>query len=254
MKIVCIKAKHITTIISLSLVLILLMIATTASNSTGVYFGYAERKVPIYNVQTDKKKVAITFDAAWGSDKTSKIVEICKENGIEATFFLVGFWVEANADKVKEIDAAGFDIGTHSNTHPKMSTLSANAVMQELSTSVELISNITGKQVKFFRPPFGDYNNQLLEIASSMNLMTIQWDTDTLDWKGLSAEQILTRVKASVTNGSIILCHNNSDHILEALPLVINYLKEQGYQMVKLSDLVYDDNYTINNNGQQIKN
>ena len=253
MKIVCIKAKHITTIISLALVIVLLMIATTASKSTSVYFGYAERKVPIYSVQTEQKKVAITFDAAWGSDKTSKIVEICKENGIEATFFLVGFWVEKNADKVKEIDAAGFDIGTHSNSHPKMSTLSAKAVMQELSTSCDLISNITGKQVKFFRPPFGDYNNQLLEIASSMNLMTIQWDTDTLDWKGLSAEQILTRVKASVTNGSIILCHNNSDHILEALPLMINYLKEQGYQMVKLSDLVYDSDYTINNNGKHIK-
>lgn len=253
MKIVCVKAKHITTITSLLLVLILLITLTTASNSATVYFGYAQRQVPIYSVETTEKKVAITFDAAWGSDKTSKIVEICKENGIEATFFLVGFWVEKNQDKVKEIDAAGFDIGTHSNTHPKMSTLSANAVMQELSTSCELITNITGKPIRFFRPPFGDYNNQLLDIASSMKLQTIQWDVDTLDWKGLSAEQILTRVKSSVKSGSIILCHNNSDHIVEALPQMISYLKQQGYQMVKLSDLVYESDYTINNNGLQIK-
>lgn len=254
MKIVCIKAKQITTILTLTLVLTLLVLTTHVTNISGVYLGYALRQVPIYSVQTNEKKVALTFDAAWGSDKTSKIVEILKDNGVDATFFLVGFWIEANPDKVKEIDAAGFDIGTHSNTHPKMSTLSTEKQIEELSVSSNLITQITGKQIKYFRPPFGDYNDSLINSAESLNLQTIQWDVDTLDWKGISANEILARVKQSVTNGSIILMHNNSDHILEALPLIISYLKAEGYSMVKLSDLVYQSDYNINNNGLQIKN
>lgn len=254
MKIVCIKARQITSIISLLLVVCLLAFTTSATNVSGVYLGYALRQVPIYNVQTEQKKVALTFDAAWGSDKTSKIIEILKENELEATFFLVGFWVEANGDKVKEIDQAGFDIGTHSNTHPKMSTLSQEKMHEELSTSINLITNITNKPVRFFRAPFGDYNDTVINTATQLGLQTIQWDVDSLDWKGISASEILSRVQKSVQNGSIILFHNNSDHILDALPLVINYLKEQGYSMVKLSDLVYQTDYSINNNGLQIKN
>lgn len=254
MKIVCIKAKQITAIVSLFLVICLLVFSTSVTQVSGVYLGYKVRQVPIYNVQTDQKKVALTFDAAWGSDKTSKIINILKDNGLEATFFLVGFWVEANADKVKEIDSAGFDIGTHSNTHPKMSTLSTEKITEELTTSCNLIKNITGKNIRFFRAPFGDYNDNVLNVATGLGLQTIQWDVDSLDWKGLSAQEILSRVKQSVKSGSIILFHNNSDHILEALPLIIDYLKQQQYSMVKLSDLVYQEDYSINNNGLQIKN
>ena len=251
MKIFCTKMKTVIGTISLSLVAILLASLVAITNTVTVYFGWAKRLVPIYSVQTTEKKVALTFDAAWGSDKTAKIVSTLQENGVSGTFFLVGFWVEQNADKVKLIDEAGFDIGTHSNTHPKMSTLSSEQVKNELTKSMELITNITGKEVKFFRAPFGDYNDNLISIADSLGLKTIQWDVDSLDWKGLSAEEILTRIKNSVKNGSIILCHNNSDHILEALPLIISYLKSEGYSMVKISDLVYNDNYIIDNNGLQ---
>lgn len=251
MKIFCTKMKMVIGTISLSLVAILLASLVAITNTGTVYFGWAKRLVPIYSVQTTEKKVALTFDAAWGSDKTAKIVSTLQENGVSGTFFLVGFWVEQNADKVKLIDEAGFDIGTHSNTHPKMSTLSSEQVKNELTKSMELITNITGKEVKFFRAPFGDYNDNLISIAGSLGLKTIQWDVDSLDWKGLSAEEILTRIKNSVKNGSIILCHNNSDHILEALPLIISYLKSEGYSMVKISDLVYNDNYIIDNNGLQ---
>ena len=115
-------------------------------------------------------------------------------------------------------------------------------------------TNIKSCLINFFRPPFGDYNDQLIVTADSLNLKTIQWSVDSLDWKGLTAEQILTRIKAGVHNGAIILFHNNADYIVEALPLVISYLKSEGYSMVKLSELVYDNDYTIDNNGIQKKN
>ena len=251
MKIFCSKMKSITQILSLSIIAIALALVVAFTNAGTVYFGYAYRLVPIYSVDTNEKRVALTFDAAWGSDKTLKILDLLKSEDVLGTFFLVGFWVESNADKVKQIYNAGFDIGTHSNTHPKMSTLSKQQMVKELEISMNLISDITGEKVTLFRPPFGDYNDTLINVAGSLGLKTIQWDVDSLDWKGLSANEILTRVKTSVKNGSIILFHNNSDHILEAIPLVVSYLKSQGYSMVKLSQLVYHNDYYIDNNGLQ---
>ena len=251
MKILCVKMATFFKMLSLSLIAIVMAAVVLVTNSGTIYFGYASRLVPIYSVETREKKVALTFDAAWGSDKTLKIVQTLENAGIKGTFFLVGFWIEQNKDKVKAIDEAGFDIGTHSNTHPKMSTLSQAKMKEELETSMNMITNITGKPVRFFRAPFGDYNDTLITVAGNLGLKTIQWDVDSLDWKGLSANEILSRVKASVKNGSIILFHNNSDHILEALPLVISYLKAEGYSMVKISQLAYDDNYIVDNNGLQ---
>ena len=251
MKIFCTKMTAIVKILSLSLIAVVLAALVAVTNTGAVYFGYAHRIVPIYSVDTNQKKVALTFDAAWGADKTSQIVKTLSDADAKGTFFLVGFWISENKDKVKEIDSAGFDIGTHSNTHPKMSTLSAEKMREELQVSMNMITEITGKTIKFFRPPFGDYNDSLISIAGELGLKTIQWDVDSLDWKGLSAGEILNRVKNGVKNGSIILFHNNADHILDALPLIISFLKSEGYQMVKISDLVYEDNYYIDNNGLQ---
>jgi len=253
MKIKCFSIRPVRVFLTLLMVCVALGCMMSVTKAQGVYFGYSQRKVPIYLVATEEKKVALTFDAAWGADKTSKIVEILKQNEISGTFFLVGFWSEKFGDKIKEINEAGLDIGTHSNTHPKMSTLSPAQQESELSISCSLIENITGKKVRFFRPPYGDYNDSLIQTADKLSLQTIQWDVDSLDWKGLSGEQILTRVKSGVKAGSIILFHNNSDHILDALPLVISYLKENEYSMVKLSDLVYEKDYLIDNNGVQKK-
>lgn len=251
MRISCFSIKPVKVFISLLLVCVTLGFMLSATDCETVYFGYAIRKVPIYSVNTDEKKVALTFDAAWGADKTSKIVEILTNEGVGGTFFLVGFWSEKYADKIKEIDAAGLDIGTHSNTHPKMSQLTSSQIEDELTVSMNLITSVTNKEVRFFRPPYGDYNDQLLTVADNLGLQTIQWSVDSLDWKGLSADQILARVKAGVHNGAIILFHNNSDNIVEALPQVIAFLKTEGYSMVNLSDLVYKDSYTIDNNGVQ---
>ena len=210
MKIFCSKLKSITQILSLSIIAIALALVVAFTNSGTVYFGYAYRLVPIYSVETKEKKVALTFDAAWGSDKTLKILDLLKTEDVLGTFFLVGFWVESNADKVKQIYDAGFDIGTHSNTHPKMSSLSKDQMRHELETSMKLISDITGQKVSLFRPPFGDYNDSLIQVAGSLGLKTIQWDVDSLDWKGLSAMRLpfldfmvrIATISPAVSNGT----------------------------------------------------
>lgn len=230
---------------------VLLTLSINGAAGAEVFFGYSTRKVPIYSVETDERRVAISFDAAWGADKTKQIVEICKEYNVKATFFLVGFWVDKYGDIVKYIDQNGFEIGTHSNTHPDMVNLTATDQNLELTKSIKLIKDITSKDVELFRAPFGSYNNSLLDVAENLNLKTIQWDVDSLDWKGLSATAITTRILNGVKNGSIILCHNNSDHIIEALPMVLDRLAKKGYTVGSVGELIYKDNYTVDRNGVQ---
>lgn len=249
-----IKSRSLKIFAVLLVVVVLLAVSINGSTSAQVFFGYAPRKVPIYSVDTSEKQVAISFDAAWGADKTEEILEILDEFDVNATFFLVGFWVDDYTDMVKKIDEAGCEIGTHSNTHPDMVKLDIESVSEELSTSVSKIEAVTGKKVTLFRAPFGSYNNQLLEVAESMNLKTIQWDVDTLDWKGLSASEINSRVLSKVQNGSIILMHNNSDHVLDGLRLILTTLKNKGYQIGSIGELVYADNYTVDRNGVQHQN
>ncbi len=246
-----VKSKSIKYVLVVLLATVLLAISINGAVSAEVFFGYSTKKVPIYAVETTEKQVAISFDAAWGADKTKRIVEICEEYNVKATFFLVGFWVDKYGDMVEYIDQKGFEIGTHSNTHPDMVKLSKTDQRLELSKSIELIKNITGKEIELFRAPFGSYNNSLLEVAEEMNLKTIQWDVDSLDWKGLSAEAITTRILNNVKNGSIILCHNNSDHIVDALPMVLDRLNKKGFKVGSIGELVYKDNYTIDRTGLQ---
>ncbi len=253
MQFVVVKSKSIKIFLCMILTLVLLSVNFGGEKALAqVYFNKTFKKVPIYNVETDKKQVAISFDAAWGADKTEKIMAILKEYNCDATFFLVGFWVDKYPELTKKIAEQGFEIGTHSNTHPDLTKKSSNEIKLELDTSVSKIINITKKPVKLFRAPFGAYDNKVLDMAESLNLTTIQWDVDSLDWQGISADQISKNILTKVKNGSIILCHNNSDHIVEALPSVLNCLKDRGYQVTSVSNLIYKDNYIINSQGTQI--
>ncbi len=251
MHIYCVKLKNIKAFLLLALTITLLAININGYVPASVYFGASLRKVPIYYVNTKEQKVAISFDAAWGADKTEKIMEICKEYNVNATFFLTGFWIEDYPEMVKKIDENGFEIGTHSSNHPDMTKLSKLQMKMELEDCCKLITDITGKQVELFRPPFGAYNDTLIETATELNLTTIQWDVDSLDWKGLSAMEITNRIINGVRCGSIILCHNNSDHILDALPLVLDRLQKKGYTVTNIGDLIIKGEYFIDNNGMQ---
>lgn len=225
-------------------------------NSAGLEVSatFQNRKIPIYSVDTSENKIAISFDAAWGADKTREIMSICDSYGVKATFFLVGFWVEEYPDMVKEIYNNGFEIGLHSNTHPDMTKLSKKEIKQELETNISLIEELTGFRPKLFRPPYGYYNNDLIDVCESMGISCIEWSVDSLDWKGLSAGEISGRVTTQSKNGSIVLFHNNSDNILDGLKMVLEYFRLNETQVVPIGDLIYYEDFTINNEGTQIKN
>ena len=132
-----------------------------------------------------------------------------------------------------------------------MSKLSESEIRAELSSSSEAITAVTGKKVDLFRPPYGDYDNLVIDTAKSMGIYSIQWDVDSLDWKDLSATDIAMRIINGVKPGSIILCHNNGLHTAEALPLIFSTLQNRGYEFVPIGELIYRENYTIDSAGKQ---
>ncbi len=240
--------------------LLLILIAVIAvcscfyTGSAVVWQNKTVRSLPIYRVGTEEKVVALSFDAAWGADNTLKILETLKDYDIKANFFVVGFWAEKYGDKLKTLSERGrVEIGTNSNTHTHMSKLSKDAIKLELDTSMSLIEDITGVRPELFRAPFGDYNDTLIDTAKEEGLFTIQWDVDSLDWKNLSASDIAVRVLKGVRNGSIVLMHNDGKHTVEALPLVIEGLKNKGYNFKTIGEMIYRENFTITHDGTQIR-
>lgn len=209
------------------------------------------RKLPIYCVETDKKKVSITFDAAWSAEDTDEIIKILNEYNAKATIFVVGSWVDANPDAVKKLHEAGHEIANHSDTHKLFSKISREEVLQEIENCNKKIEVITGEKVKLLRAPSGDYDNKSIEIAESTGMKVIQWSVDSLDYKKLSVEEIYSRVISKTENGSIVLFHNGVENTPKALRKILEKLKNDGYEFVTASELIYWDNYEIDYSGKQ---
>lgn len=210
------------------------------------------KELPIYSVERNDKKISISIDAAWGDEYTQDILDTLDKYNVKTTFFLVGFWVDKYPHQVEEIHKRGHEIGNHSSTHPNMSQLSKEQIIKELKETEDKIINITNKKPILFRPPFGDYNDLVIQTAKELGYYTIQWDIDSLDWKEFGVEPVIDRVVKNVSDGSIVLFHNNAKYIKEYLPLIIERLQEKGYEIVPISELIYKDNFQMDNRGRQI--
>ena len=209
------------------------------------------RLVPIYSVQTAEKKVAFSFDATWGAALTDELLEILQDHGIKTTFFLAGCWVDKHPDYVVKIAAAGHELGNHSYSHPHMNTLSEQGIAFELQKNEHLIHELTGQKTTLFRPPFGEYSNEVISVASALGYQTIQWSVDSLDWKNLSSSQIYERVMGQIKPGSIVLFHNAAPGTPGAIRRLIPDLLAQGYEIVPGSQLLHKGDYYIDHAGTQ---
>ena len=213
-----------------------------------------QKELPVYCVQTEKPQVALSFDAAWGNEDTQTILDILAAHNVKVTFFMTGGWVEKYPEDVKKIAAAGHDLGNHSENHKNMSQLSASQQKEEIMKVHEKVKELTGVDMNLFRPPYGDYNSQLILTAKSCGYLPIQWDVDSLDWKDYGVDSIIQTVTQHkhLGNGSIILMHNGAKYTAQALDTVITKLQEQGYELVPISQLVYRENYHMDHEGRQI--
>ena len=240
----------------LTLAFVALTAYTAAAPAVAVFSAAntAKRKLPIYCVQTDKPQVAISFDAAWGADDTDTLLAILEEKGVKTTFFLCGYWVEKYPEEVKKIFAAGHDIGNHGDTHAHGAQLTLEQNQKEIRGVHDKVKALLGIDMNLYRPPYGEYNNVVIEAAESLDYYAVQWDCDSKDWMnhGVDAEikQVLNH--KHLGNGSIILFHNDADYTPEALPAIIDGLRAKGYEIVPISELIWKEEYHINHEGRQI--
>ena len=233
-----------------------LAIAVMSGLVAGQYVSSASatKKLPIYSVQTDKKQVAITFDAAWTNQDTNELIKILKKHKAIATFFIVGDWADRFPESVKAFYDAGHTIANHSDTHKAFSKCSREEIRKEIVDCNEKLEKITGDKVTLVRAPSGDYTKESLEVADSLGMQTIQWNCDSLDYTKISVEEIVNRVVKGTQNGSIILFHNGVENTAEALDRILTELKKQGYSFVSVNSLIYKDNFYLDHTGKQILN
>ena len=210
-----------------------------------------KRELPVYSVDRNDGKIAISFDAAWGGDKTRKIMDILDEYQVKTTFFLVDIWTQRFPDLVRELARRGHEIGNHSATHPQMSKLGRDKIRQELATMADHAQALTGIRPTLFRPPYGDYSNDVVLTAREEGYQVIQWSVDSLDWKNKGVEDLIARATRNVKSGDIVLFHNDSQYIVEALPTILKSYREQGLTVVPVSQLLLPGETTIDVQGRQ---
>lgn len=242
-------------IINICLVAVIVAISVVYSHGGGLkilnVFLHNQNEIPIYCVETEKKSIALSFDAAYGSQYTDEILNILEKNDVKATFFLVGNWIDKYPDKVKTIYSKGHEIGNHSTTHPHFTQLDPSKIKEEIYATSGKIKSLTGNGTVFFRPPFGDYNSEVVNVVKETGHTCILWDVDSQDWKNPGEEVVYKRVVDNVGNGSMVLFHNNAEQTPKVLDSIIKELKKKGFSFVKISDLIYKDNYYIDHTGRQ---
>lgn len=209
------------------------------------------RMLPIYNVDTKEKNVALTMNCAWNADDIDSILDTLAKYKIHITFFVVGDWIDKYPEALKKMADAGHEIANHSATHPHVNNLSYEKNREEIKQCADKIEKITGTRSNLYRGPYGEYNNTVIKSAIEEKHTTIQWSLDTLDYNGLTGEEMWARLKDKLKCGDIILMHNGTKHTADSLDKILYNIKEKGFNLVTVSELIYKDNYTIDNAGMQ---
>ena len=234
-------------------VLAVALILTVVNAPAVVGASATERSLPVYSVERDGKYVALSFDAAWGNEDTEQLIDILNTYNIKATFFLVGEWVDKYPESVMQLHEAGMEDMNHSDTHAHFSKLSSYEIVSEVNACSDKIEALTGIRPTLFRCPYGEYDDRVIDTINAMGVTAVQWDVDSLDWKGLDAGEITHRVTEGVKPGSIVLFHNAAEHTPEALPGIIEALLADGYTIVPIGQLLLTGEYEIDHTGRQYK-
>ncbi|MCL1832257.1 MAG: polysaccharide deacetylase family protein [Oscillospiraceae bacterium] len=219
---------------------------------TSIKTGADERRLPIYHVDRDDNKVALTFNCAWGNSNTDELLSILEQENIKATFFVTGEFADKYPEDVLRIHRDGHEVQSHSDAHPHIEGANINELIADTRTAHNKIEKITGTAPTLYRAPYGEYDNNSVFTINGMGYKYIQWSVDSIDWQGPSAKTIVKRVVSGTKSGSIILFHNDLENTTEALPAIISQLKDKGFDFVPVTELIHHENYTIDSSGKQI--
>ncbi|MCD5406770.1 MAG: polysaccharide deacetylase family protein [Desulfotomaculum sp.] len=192
---------------------------------------------PIYQGDQERRAIALTVNVYWGDQYLVPMLEIMAENNIKATFFIGGQWAEKSPELLTKISAAGHDIGSHGYSHPHPDQLSQAGNLREIKRSEKIINEITGRNINLFAPPYGEKGPAVLAATQEAGYQFILWSIDTIDWQRPAPEIIIERVITQAHNGAIVLMHPTAPTV-QALPGIIEKLKNDGYQFVTVTELI----------------
>ncbi|WP_010649236.1 polysaccharide deacetylase family protein [Oceanobacillus massiliensis] len=195
---------------------------------------------PIYRGHPEKDMVALLVNVSWGESYIPEMLSILKENKVKATFFIEGKWAKENSDLVKMIDEEGHVIGNHAYNHPDMARLSSGDSVEQINQTNQILKAITGEKPKWFAPPSGSFNDQVVQSAHSMDMETILWTVDTIDWKNPSVSVMINRVTEKIHPGATVLMHPTSS-TANGLDQLIKLIKERGYKLGTIETLLSED-------------
>lgn len=201
----------------------------------------AEGEYPIYREKNLKKKmIALTFDDGPHPVHTPEILDILKEYGVHATFFVIGQNAEYYPELIRRELAEGHEIGNHTYSHPHVSKITTDQLLNEILDTEDVLLSVCGYQPRLFRPPEGCYSEVIGNLLVRMDYVPVIWSVDTLDWKRPAASAIENRILGHVKSGDIILCHDyvTKSNTPAALRKVIPALLEEGYEFVTVSELM----------------
>lgn len=193
-------------------------------------------KVPILTKKdlNGKKLVALTFDDGPSSATTPRLLDILKEKGAQVTFFALGNASSGNPEIIKREEAEGHEVATHTMRHNQLNKMSADAIRADVNEAKGVIKNILGHDPRLLRPPYGAVNDM---VSNVVDLPMILWTVDTLDWKYRNTESILANTREQVFDGAIILMHDIHPTSVDAVPVLIDFLRGEGYEFVTVTQL-----------------
>ncbi|MCI1772830.1 polysaccharide deacetylase family protein [Paenibacillus lautus] len=204
---------------------------------------YEERGEIVWEVPTQNKVIALTFDDGPDERNTVQILDLLKQYDAKATFFVVGSRVEKHPDIVARELQEGHEIGNHSYTHPPFHNINVSKLSNELNQTQDAIYQATGLKTVLFRPPGGSYNEAIVRTSKDLGMLTVlwSWHQDTLDWRKPGVSRIVQKVLDNAHNGDIVLMHDfvpSSTQTVEALKVILPELQKRGYSFVTVSELI----------------
>ena len=234
MKLLIVNKKTIFVLLMMILIIVVLSLYIFIYNRTDETFNMDI----YYKGNVDEKVVAFACNVDWGNEYIPPMLEILKKKNLKITFFVTGTWAEKNPELLKKIYEYGHEIGNHGYKHIDYDKLSYERNKEEILKAHNIISNVLGIKPIYFAPPSGAYNDNTIKAAKDLNYDIIMWSIDTIDWREDSnKEKIIARVISKIHNSAIVLMHPTEETV-NALPEIISYLSDKGYEINTIGNIV----------------
>ena len=226
------KIRIITNSILIILVVVVFAFTIIPSNSVMIYG--KDSNAVLYNGNRSANEVSLMFNVYENANVVEGILDLLKEKGVKATFFIGGIFATRESQVIKRIYEEGHEIGNHGYLHKDHKKLSESQNKEEITSTHKLVKSITGLEMNLFAPPSGSYSKTTLKVAESLNYKTIMWSKDTIDWRDSDIKTIVKRATENTISGDLILMHPK-EHTLKALSQIISTLEQKGLKMVTVS-------------------